>query len=102
MQLGFLAYVVPFAFCYDPGLLMQGGWMKIAWSLISGVGSVFAFACMWMGYIKSNLPLWLRGLLGVAGVLCLSPIDAAVVAGLILVVGAYLYSKHLSARAMSA
>lgn len=102
MQLGFLAYVVPFAFCYDPGLLMQGGGMKIAWSLISGVGSVFAFACMWMGYIKSNLPLWLRGLLGVAGVLCLSPIDAAVVAGLILVAVAYLYSKHRSARAMSA
>ncbi len=98
MQLGFLAYVVPFAFCYDPGLLMHGSAVEIAWSVVSGLGSVVAFASMWMGYMKSAIPLWLRVLLGVAGVLCLSPVNAAVVAGLVVVVGAYLYSKKLSER----
>lgn len=101
MQLGFLAYVVPFAFCYDPGLLMQGGATEIAWSLVSGVGAVFAFACMWMGYMKALIPLWLRGLLGLAGVLCLSPLNAAVIVGLVIVVGAYIYSKTLSERAVA-
>ena len=101
MQLGFLAYVVPFAFCYDPGLLMQGGAIRIAWALLSGVGAVFAFACMWMGYMRSLIPLWLRALLGLAGLLCLSPFSAAVAAGLVVVAGAWLYSKHLSERAAS-
>ena len=58
MQLGFLAYVVPFAFCYDPGLLMQGSWAQIGWALLSGVGAVFAFAGMWMGYSCASCLLY--------------------------------------------
>ena len=54
-----------------------------------------------MGYMRSLIPLWLRALLDLAGLLCLSPFSAAVAAGLVVVAGAWLYSKHLSERAAS-
>ncbi|MBQ4432221.1 MAG: TRAP transporter fused permease subunit [Synergistaceae bacterium] len=92
MQLGFLAYVVPFAFCYDPGLLMQGSWAEIGWAVISGVGAVFAFAYMWMGYIRKPLNLVMRLLLLVAGVLCLMVWPAATIAGLVILVAVYALS----------
>ena len=97
MQLGFLAYVVPFAFCYDPGLLMQGDWPTIAWSLLSGIGAVFAFAYAWMGYISARIPLWMRGTLLASGFLCLSPLKPAVLLGVAIVVGAHLLSRKQAA-----
>ncbi len=84
MQLGFLAYVVPFAFCYDPGLLMQGSWAQIGWALLSGIGAVFSFAYMWMGYIKKPINIVMRLLLCVAGVMCLMVWPAVTVAGLVI------------------
>ncbi|MBQ7197280.1 MAG: TRAP transporter large permease subunit, partial [Synergistaceae bacterium] len=96
MQLGFLAYVVPFAFCYDPGLLMQGSWAQIGWALISGVGAVIAFAGMWMGYLKTNLNILMRVLLLVSGVLCLTVWPATTAAGLVILIAVYFISskKH--------
>lgn len=93
MQLGFLAYVVPFAFCYDPGLLMQGSWAQIGWALISGIGAVFAFAGMWMGYLKAPLNVLMRALLLVSGVLCLSVWPATTTAGLVILAAVYFLNK---------
>ncbi len=90
MRLGFLAFVVPFAFCYDPGLLMQGGAGAVAWAIFSGIVSVFAFGFMWMGYTTRPIPLLLRACFGIAGVVALSPYTPAVVAAGIFVVVAYL------------
>ena len=92
MQLGFLAYVVPFAFCYDPGLLMQGSWAQIGWALLSGIGAVFSFAYMWMGYIKKPIFVTQRILLCIAGVLCLMVWPVATVAGLVILAGVYALS----------
>ena len=94
MQLGFLAYVVPFAFCYDPGLLMQGGPAAIGWALISGVGAVFAFASMWMGYMNGPLNVPMRLVLGASGVLCLTVWPTATVAGLVALVAVYFLTKR--------
>ena len=93
MQLGFLAYVVPFAFCYDPGLLMQGSWTQICWALLSGLGAVFSFAYMWMGYINKPINVLMRLLLLVSGVLCLTVWPASTVAGLVILAAVYLISK---------
>lgn len=93
MQLGFLAYVVPFAFCYDPGLLMQGSWAQIGWALLSGISAVFAFAYMWMGYIKRPLNLVMRLLLAVSGVLCLTVWPATTIAGFVILVAVYFMNR---------
>ncbi|MBQ6774525.1 MAG: TRAP transporter permease [Synergistaceae bacterium] len=94
MQLGFLAYVVPFAFCYDPGLLMQGSWTQICWALLSGVGAVISFAGMWMGYLKTPLNVMMRALLLVSGVLCLTVWPMSTITGLVLLVIVYVISSR--------
>ena len=97
MQLGFLAYVVPFAFCYDPGLLMQGSWAQIGWALLSGIGAVISFAGMWMGYLKTNLNLIMRVLLCVSGVLCLTVWPATTIAGLVILIAVYVLNSRSAA-----
>lgn len=93
MRLGFLAFVVPFAFCYDPGLLMQGGIGANLWAVASGVIAIFAFGYFWMGYITRPIPVWLRGILLAAGVYSLFPGIVAVIASAAAVVGSVLYSR---------
>ncbi len=73
MRLGFLAFVVPFAFCYDPGLLLQSSVMANILAIITGVISVLALGFFWVGYIRYPIPVWMRALLLVAGVLALAP-----------------------------
>lgn len=100
MKLGFLAFVVPFAFCYDPGLLMQGTLTQNLWAILSGVTAMFAFAYVWMGYITEPIPLWLRGILMGAALLCLTPNPLLILVGCLLTIGAFFYSKtQLSATA---
>ncbi|MBQ7262976.1 MAG: TRAP transporter fused permease subunit [Synergistaceae bacterium] len=101
MRLGFLAYVVPFAFCYDPGLLMQGSWTQIAWALVSGVGAVVAFACMWMGWMEGPLGVGARAALCASGVLCLAPGPMATTSGLVLLVAIWAWARKRVKGAVS-
>jgi TRAP transporter 4TM/12TM fusion protein len=93
MRLGFLAFIVPFAFCYDPGLLMQGGLAANLWAVVSGTIAIFAFGYFWMGFVTRPIPFWLRGILLFAGVYSLFPGILPVVVSGGLLVGAYLLSK---------
>ena len=43
-RLGVLAFIVPFAFCYDPGLILQGVLTENLTSLISGIGALTGIA----------------------------------------------------------
>ncbi len=98
MRLGFLAFIVPYAFCYDPGLLMQGNLATNCWAIASGTSAVFAFAYMWMGYIKTPIPLWLRLVLCGAGLACLTAYPSFILVGIALTIGAFAYSKYVLAR----
>ncbi len=97
MRLGFLAFIVPFAFCYDPGLLMQGGLAANLMAAVSGTIAIFAFGYFWMGYITRPIPWWLRAILLAAGVYSLFPGTLSVIASGLVVIGAYLYSKYAAA-----
>ncbi len=98
MRLGFLAFIVPFAFCYDPGLLMQGSAIARILAVISGTIAIFAFGYFWMGYITRVIPLWLRAILLAAGVYALFPGTIPVVLSGLAVVGAFVYSKFIPAK----
>lgn len=93
MRLGFLAFIVPFAFCYDPGLLMQGSTIAKIMAILSGTIAIFAFGYFWMGYITRPIPIWLRAILFAAGIYVLFPGVLPVVASGVAVAGAFLYSK---------
>jgi TRAP transporter 4TM/12TM fusion protein len=93
MRLGFLAFVVPFAFCYDPGLLMEGGLAANLWAVASGAIAIFSFGYFWMGYITRPIPLWLRAVLLAAGVYSLFPGTLPVFLSGAAVIGAYAFSR---------
>jgi TRAP-type uncharacterized transport system fused permease subunit len=84
------AYIVPFMFVYEPSLLMIGDWWVIATSIVSGVIGVICLAAGLMGYLRSPLAWWERGLLVVAALLLIKPgyisdaVGLAVLAALLL------------------
>ncbi|MEW6548223.1 MAG: TRAP transporter permease [Spirochaetota bacterium] len=102
MRLGFLAFIVPFAFCYDPGLLMQGGLGANLWAIVSGIVAIFSFGYFWMGYITRPMPWWVRALLFCAGVVTLFPNNVLVLGSIAVLAGCYAYSKFLPAKAAKA
>lgn len=89
MKLGCVAFLVPFAFCYDPGLLMLGSLGVNLWAICSGIIAVFALAAFWVGYACTPLTLGQRSLLAVAGVSVLTPYPAVICAGLLCVAGVW-------------
>lgn len=73
MKLGFLAFIVPFAFCYDSGILLNASlWVNLA-AIAGSLAAIFAFAYSMMGYIRAPLPMWSRGAFFIAGLLCFTP-----------------------------
>ena len=93
MQLGFLAFVVPFAFCFDPGLLLQGDWVVNTFGVISGICVMFSLGFALMGYIDTPLNLVERLLLLGASVLVLTPFPSCIAAGALILAGVWIFSK---------
>ncbi len=84
MRLGFLAFIVPFAFCYDPGLLMQGGWIVNGLAFISGLAVMFCLGYALTGYINVPLGPAERAILLAAAALVLTPAAPLIAAGVVL------------------
>lgn len=66
-RLGVLAFVVPFAFCYDLGLIFQGTPIQILFSILSGIGALAGIAFAMTGYARAPLSSWHRIAFAVAG-----------------------------------
>lgn len=77
MRLGFILYVIPFAFVYNPALLLRGTAFEIIWSVGMAVLGVFCLASSFEGYMArmGKMTLLLRALYIVVGVLMLFPIQ---------------------------
>jgi len=98
MRLGSIGFLVPFAFCYDPGLLMMGSSMQIFWAVISGITVIFAFSAFWIGYAYGPLGWIERGILCVAGVAVFAPQPWIIVPGILAIAGIWQYSKYTAKR----
>jgi TRAP-type uncharacterized transport system fused permease subunit len=44
-RLGVAAYIIPFAFIYNPPILWSGHWYEILWATLMGLLSGYALAC---------------------------------------------------------
>ncbi len=55
MRMAVVAYVIPFAFVYDPGLLLQGSWSNVAASCISAFVGTLLIALGIEGFAKHAL-----------------------------------------------
>ena len=92
MKLGCIGFLVPFAFCYDPGLLMLGSPLTNSLSVLSGILGVFAFAAFWVGYAYTDLNQIYRLLLAMAGILVFAPQASFVGFGAIIIIGIWVIS----------
>ncbi|MDY3869159.1 MAG: TRAP transporter fused permease subunit [Pyramidobacter sp.] len=79
-QLGILAFIIPFAFCYDTGLLLQLSWYKNLISIMSGIAVVFGVGFSFTGYCGGKLSVVTRVLFVAMGVIALaeSPVISSI------------------------
>lgn len=75
VRMGWTAYVVPFVFVYETGILLRGDLGQAAWQ-IAGCGLGIWFGTMGLvGHLFRPLGFWQRAILAIAGVVLLLPLD---------------------------
>ncbi len=92
MKLGCIGFLVPFAFCYDPGLLMLGDTTANALAVVSGLLGVFAFGAFWVGYAYDSLNVVHRGVLALGGILVFTPNPMVLALGAVAIGGVWALS----------
>lgn len=73
VKLAITAFIVPFMFIYDQGLLMQGDWLGIISASITALAGVVLLSIAVEGYWKGALVPVQRVCCGIAGLLLLVP-----------------------------
>ncbi len=84
-KLGFITFIVPYIFIYNPALLGMGSFPFVLWSFITAVLGTVAIAMGLSGYLLTNINKWRRPFYIFAGFLCLIPETLTDTIGLILV-----------------
>jgi TRAP transporter 4TM/12TM fusion protein len=92
-RLGVLAFIVPFAFCYDPGLILQGVLTENLTSLISGIGALTGIAFALTGYARGPLPLWHRTAFAISALAALYHHPLLSIASVVFTVFLFMLSK---------
>ncbi len=95
-RLGVAAYIIPFAFVYNPAILASGRWYEILWATLMGLLCGYALACG----INSNYHPLLRAAVTVAAFVLLIHGLAANLAGIVLVAGVVFLQKYLVHRGL--
>lgn len=100
MRVGVVAFIVPFAFVYDPIFLLKGSALEIFEVILVAIASAYFFATGFSGYLSDRLNMVVRCLLVVAGVLCFFPLWKIRLVGIAagIAVSVYLILRNLSAR----
>ncbi len=86
MRLGILAFIVPFAFCFDQGIILHGGFVGNTLALVGGTLAALAIGFAMEGYFRSILPPWVRLGLATGGLLCFTPFLPVKLGGMALIV----------------
>lgn len=84
-KLGFITFIVPYIFIYNPALLGMGSAPFVVWSFITAVLGTVAIAMGLEGYLLTSISKWRRPFYLAAGILCLIPETMTDTIGLVLV-----------------
>lgn len=75
VKMGWVAYLIPFVFVFEPGLVMRGTWGDVIWSAVPAViGVIFATAAIY-GHMWRPLRLSERLAMLALGLIALLPLD---------------------------
>ena len=102
VKLAITAFVVPFAFMYGEGLLLEGPIMGIILNCLTAIIGVIVLSAGIEGYWKEPLSRIAQAMLLVAGLMFLAPNIIALGVAVALVVAAVLATPHLRNRAKTA
>ncbi|MGQ9695464.1 MAG: TRAP transporter permease [Thermodesulfobacteriota bacterium] len=83
-KLGFITFIVPYIFIYNPSLLGMGSFPFLIWSFITAVLGTVAIAMGLSGYLLTEINKWCRPFYVFSGILCLIPETITDTGGLIL------------------
>jgi len=78
------AFIVPFAFVYQSGLLLQGDFLGIVIPILSTIIGVVAIALALEGYLRGPIKGWARLLIFAAGIGLITEHWQAIVGGLVI------------------
>jgi TRAP transporter 4TM/12TM fusion protein len=75
VRIGLLAFILPFMFAYAPELILVGDnilfdTIKVT---ITTIGGIILIAAAFEGYLFKVLPIWIRVLAFISGILCIIP-----------------------------
>jgi TRAP-type uncharacterized transport system fused permease subunit len=73
MLLASAGFLVPFMFVYGPALLLDGTVPEILLAMATGLAGVTALAAAAMGFLRSELRMWERLVLGAAALALMFP-----------------------------
>jgi TRAP-type uncharacterized transport system fused permease subunit len=92
-KLGIAGFLVPFAFVYQPALLLQGSWPDVLKAFLFTSLGVVCLAAALVGFASRPLQVWLRGTLGAAAALLVFPTLGMELLGLSLAFGTFLWAR---------
>ncbi|MHA7880150.1 MAG: TRAP transporter permease [Saccharospirillum sp.] len=95
VRLAITAFIVPFAFVYGDGLLMNGSTMNIVTSCVTAMIGVVLLSIGVEGYWRERLSTWPRLGFAAAGLLFIFPSIIAIVVALALFVASMFMTPHL-------
>lgn len=93
VKVGMAAFLLPFAFVYNPGLLLIGSWQSVLFEIVKVSLGLLVLAAAAEGWYHGLLGRPLRILMLATGLLAMSAWDLAGVLALLVVVG-YLLSRR--------
>jgi TRAP transporter 4TM/12TM fusion protein len=73
MRFGWIAYIIPFLFCYSPTLIMQGAWSAIALDFVTALAGVWLISAGVVGFALTRLNAGMRLAYIISGALLLKP-----------------------------
>jgi TRAP-type uncharacterized transport system fused permease subunit len=86
-RVGWAAYLVPFLIVYDPPLLMQGGWLEIAWSVGTNAIGLWCGTIAVVGFYMTRVAPAQRALFMAAALALLFPTGGSLAAAAINLAG---------------
>ncbi|MDX1404358.1 MAG: TRAP transporter fused permease subunit [Woeseiaceae bacterium] len=87
---GWIAYVIPFAFVFSPGLTMNGSAVFVCVTVITFVIGIFLLSVAMTGFFMRPVAPLTRLLIAIAGMALWVPLDAFASAGMVIAAGAIL------------
>lgn len=100
VRFGWMAFILPFIFVYQPAMLMQGAWLDVIWIAVSTIVAIPLITAAMLGFGRRMLDKGERLMVMILGIGALMPHGTWVMSGITLVatiLGVATIVLHLSA-----